>query len=130
VRISKTFQGFSEPGGVLTVFAWPLTIFHERPKTFEEFIFALFGKCGPIIAIGRPGESVPPLGASRLWVDDDKWKLVVDELLTEAQYVIMIMGELPMPRQPEQEDGLIWEVRKIFDLEDLQKVILVVPPID
>lgn len=113
--------------------------------TFEEFLNEQLSKVGPVIAIGRPGEQTPPLGAPRFWVADDKWKLVVQELLKECQYVIMIMGNIDALRQkgpsaqpgpqrppggPPVEDGLTWEVRQLFSLREINKVILLMPPVE
>jgi hypothetical protein len=62
-----------------------------------------------------------------------------------AQYVLMIMGNLaalrargpaaqpgPRPAIPAGtpvEDGLTWEVRQVFAMRDLWKVILLMPPV-
>ena len=125
-------------------------------RTFEEYLYDKLSRCGPVIAIGWPGEGTPPLGALRFWVADDKWKMVVEELLTESQYVLMIMGNLNALRKSQQappptwapptprtnppawgrppaapvEDGLTWEVRRVFSLREIHKVILVMPPVD
>ncbi len=116
--------------------------------TFEEYLYEQLSQVGPVIAIGRPRERTPPLGAPRFWVADDKWKLVVQELLRECQYVIMIMGNLdtlrkqgpgaqpgpllppPAPGGAPVEDGLTWEVRQLFGLREIQKVILLMPPVE
>jgi hypothetical protein len=111
-------------------------------RTFEEYLHKKLSRCGPVIAIGRPGEKIPPLGAPRFWVPDDKWKAVIRELLGEAQYVLMIMGNLAGLRASGQpgaraavpavtlaEDGLTWEVRQVFAMQDLRRVILLMPPV-
>jgi len=114
-------------------------------------MFDLLSLCGPVIAIGRPGEATPPLGAFRFWVHNDNWKKVVEQLLEEARYVVMVMGKLSSPipstgpeanrrfdaqegdlaaaEVPIQGEGLTWEVNRLFALKDLSKVILVMPPI-
>jgi hypothetical protein len=116
-------------------------------RTFEEFLHERLSRCGPVIAIGRPDEQAQPLGAPRFWVSNDKWQPVVEELLSESQYVIMVMGNLDALRQripppgpgtppgspsssgPLAVDGLTWEVRKVFGLRDLVKVIFLMPPV-
>ena len=55
--------GYSDRGGTLT-------FSQGGSKTFEEFLYETFSTLGPVIAIGRPGELTPPLGASRMWVTD------------------------------------------------------------
>ena len=84
----------------------------------------LFGVCGPIVAVGRPGERLAPLGASRFWVGDDRWQQVVDELIRESQLVIMIMGAT------HGDDGLAWEVRHVFHLQQTAKLVLILPPLE
>jgi hypothetical protein len=140
----RELHGFWSEGGALT-FNSPVT------RTFEEFLYETFSRCGPVVAIGRPGETLPPLGASRLWVRDKDWRLVVDGLLKEAQYTIMIMGNLdhkvssleadayryfealggngPEDQSVKSDDGLTWEVKRLFAVDDPQKIILIMPPV-
>jgi hypothetical protein len=91
--------------------------------TFEEMISGMFGRLGPVLAIGRPGEALPPLGAARFWIRHDRWQEVVDHLLDASQLIVMVMGDI------RGEDGLAWEVRRIFASEDPTKVVLFMPPI-
>jgi hypothetical protein len=91
--------------------------------TFERMIRRMFGPIGPVIAIGRPGEDLPPLGAARVWISHSHWKVAVDELIQESQFVVMILGKV------RGEDGLAWEVRRLFALDDPSKVVLIVPPV-
>ncbi len=92
--------------------------------TLEQVLTEVFRHHGPVVAIGRPGHHLPPDGASRLWVGHDDWQQQIDELLAGCRYVVMILG------MPKGEDGLAWEVRKVFSLATPQKLVLVVPPLD
>ncbi len=92
--------------------------------SFEQMLCDLFGRCGPVVAIGRPGEKVPPLGAARFWISDDRWQRAVEELLGECQRVVLVMGRI------EGRAGLTWEARQIFALDRPGKVVLVMPPVD
>jgi hypothetical protein len=105
----------------------PFGHFGETAKvTFEEILTKLFSRCGPVIAVGRPGERVPPLGAARLWVSDECWQQAVKELLSDAQLVIMVMGNL------ENRTGLRWEAEQVLQMmsQSPRKILLVVPPVD
>jgi hypothetical protein len=93
-------------------------------ETFEEIVADTLGAYGPILAIGRPGETTPPLGAARMWVSDKNWKARVINLLHECQLVVMAMGEFS------PGDGLSWEVEQIVAHGFLQKAVLVMPPCD
>jgi hypothetical protein len=96
----------------------------KRIRSFEEALAAKLAAYGPVIAIGRPGEKVAPLGAARLWVPDHSWQARVEELLHGCRLVVMIVGEI------KGEDGLAWEVGRLLSMEEPEKVVLVVPPID
>jgi hypothetical protein len=95
-----------------------------RTISFEEMLFDLISPCGPVIAIGRPGEMVPPLGASRFWVSDDQWQEAVNELLDECSLVVLIMGKI------QGGAGLAWEAQRLFGLRHPEKVVFVVPPVE
>ncbi len=108
-------------GGATWIFTFGMG---GRPLQFEEVICGMFARRGPVVAIGRPGELVPPLGAARFWVDDDHWQSAVINLLEQCQLVVMIMGA------PRKHAGLTWEISTLFSLDTLEKVILVMPPVD
>jgi hypothetical protein len=104
-------------------------------RTFEEYLHNRLSKCGPVIACGRPGWTVPPLGAARFWIRHEHWQKVIRYLLDEAQYVVMIVGELVRDEadwENGHEDGLLWEARRVAELaqKDPTKVVLVLPPVD
>jgi hypothetical protein len=104
--------------------AWDWTVATSASVTFEEVLCERFGVCGPVVAIGRPRDLVAPLGASRFWVPDALWQNVIDELLSESQLIVMIMGEV------HGEDGLAWEARRIFEMGQNDKLVLVMPPLE
>jgi hypothetical protein len=68
----------------------------------ENFVEALQG-IGPVNAIGRPGETLPPLGARRIYVDDEAWQGKVIELMANASLVVLMLGK---------GDGLWWEIEQ------------------
>ncbi|MBI1916400.1 MAG: hypothetical protein HYS12_16955 [Planctomycetes bacterium] len=92
-------------------------------ETLEQQTARVFSAVGPVIAIGRPGERLPPLGFGRMWVRHDRWKQVVQRLLAECQRVIMFLGDL------KGRDGLEWEVDQVFTHCRPEQVILIVPPV-
>jgi hypothetical protein len=104
-------------------------------QTFEEYLHNRLSRCGPVIACGRPGQSLPPLGAARFWIRNEDWQLVIGELLRESQYVVMVMGDLVRDEadwERDHEDGLLWEARRVVELAQTEpaKVVLVMPPVD
>lgn len=82
-----------------------LAIVPGEPRTIDEIVLHECCADGPIIAIGRPDEEVPPLGAARLYVEGDNWKEVVLGLAKNARYIIIAT---------EPTDGVIWEVDQII----------------
>jgi hypothetical protein len=73
---------------------------------------------GPFIAIGRPGESVPEEGASRLYTDDSSWKLAVATAVKESQLILW---------QGATTSSTLWELSCIARLASPGHVLLIVP---
>ncbi|MEM1296020.1 MAG: hypothetical protein AAGH89_11690 [Verrucomicrobiota bacterium] len=84
----------------------------------EEQLAGVFGPAGPFVAIGRPGERLPQLGAARLYVADEDWQDRVLELMQRAQLVVLFGGETP---------GLGWELRQLRLHVDPHRVVFLVP---
>jgi hypothetical protein len=89
----------------------------SRLHTLEEHLTDDLWKWGPVVAIGRPGESLPPSGAAREYVEHDHWQNRVDTLLAEALLVVMVAG---------QTEGLRWEFRRMMD-SCRDRLMLVLP---
>lgn len=128
-----TLEGFQEDRS-----GW-VNIPGTETKSFEEYLAEVLGRRGPVIACGQPGTRVAPLGAARFWVAHEHWQNVVEELLTEAQCIVMVMGRLrgvdpsadPTSLPPlEKMAGLTWEARRLFLLPDRRRVVLLMPPVD
>jgi hypothetical protein len=98
--------------------------FFPQPITLEEAIVPVLSLLGPVVAIGRPGEFMTPLGAAREYVSHETWKNEVQQWLHRASLVVMIMGPLA------EKEGLAWELSQIRSLEGLKKLMLVMPPVN
>ena len=90
---------------------FPLNYFF-RPSSYEENVINQIAhlNLGPVVAIGRPGEDLPTLGACRLYVGEQDWQAQITELMKIAGCVIV---------RPSVTAGLMWE---------FQQAIAVVPP--
>jgi hypothetical protein len=86
--------------------------------TYEEQLREAFRTVGPLVAIGRPGEPLPELGAGRLYVGDDRWRAVVLDLLGRARLVVLGLGP---------GEGLRWEVERATRLLPAQRLVLLLP---
>jgi hypothetical protein len=71
--------------------------------SFEEEISFHF-KNKNLIAVGKPNETFPQLGAKRLYLEDDLWKNHVSSLAQRTKVIII---------KPSFTDGLFWELAMI-----------------
>jgi hypothetical protein len=91
-----------------------------RRIKLEETLTSAASLYGPVIAIGKPGESLPPIGAARDYVAGDKWRERIREFVSAAAAVILVLG---------RTRGLEWEMRTIAELGSVEKLVIVVPPV-
>jgi hypothetical protein len=75
---------------------------------------------GPVIAIGRPGEKLPPLGAARAYVDDKLWQAEVTKLAQESRLVVLLL---------DRTSGVAWEFCRLVELGAHARLVLVMPPV-
>src|SRR5206468_13108961 len=76
---------------------------------------------GPVVAVGRPGDRLRPLGAVRDYLTDDAWQARVEQLMRQACAIVLVAGRTA---------GLGWELRKIVELDLLGKLVLLFPPVE
>lgn len=81
----------------------------------QEMAFIL-DRIGPVIAIGKPGERLPELGAARLYVGNDEWQQVVGSWIDSAALVVLRAGET---------EGLWWEVTQAIKRCPPRRVVIV-----
>ena len=93
-------------------------LFRKR-LTLEEFLVGRQMTLGPVVAIGKPGEALSPLGAAREYVHGPGWQDRVRGLLGESSWVVAILGG---------GEGLKWEYEQILQRDLTGRFILVVPP--
>ena len=65
----------------------------RRRKRLEEMIGAQLTRAAPFVAIGKPGERLPQLGASRLYLGDSEWQTVVQSYIARSDLIIVIVGK-------------------------------------
>lgn len=87
-------------------------------KTLEEQVIAVLGKCGRVLALGKPGESLPPPGARRLYLPTDDWQRPVRDLMSRARLVVIFMDPTP---------GTVWEFNEALKRVAPQRLLLVAP---
>ena len=94
--------------------AWWLHYTHVASP--EQELASIMNRVGPLVAIGKPGERLPELGAARLYVDDSRWRDVVGDLLSKATLVLIRAGDTP---------GLWWEIERAVAHQSRHRVVIV-----
>jgi hypothetical protein len=83
----------------------------------EELIVSLIDQLGPIVAVGKPGETIPPVGAARLYLGDE-WRDVVRDYMKRSQLVILFAGSTR---------HFAWEIGQLFQQDPFVPVLLFLP---
>lgn len=86
---------------------------------FEEILVDILRTQGPVVAIGRPGEAVPELGAVRTYWPDDQWQDAVRLTANRCLAVVLLAGA---------SDGLAWELENLRQWGLLGKTLVLLPP--
>ncbi|MFI2606577.1 transferase [Kitasatospora sp. NPDC018619] len=86
--------------------------------TREEQFASALGAIGPVIAVGRPGEPLPLVGAARFYLPLDDWQSTVLRLMELSQLIVLRLG---------QGEGLWWEVEQARATQPARKLILLAP---
>jgi hypothetical protein len=88
-------------------------------RTEEEQLVEALREIGPVVAIGRPGERLPRLGAQRVYVEDADWRQQILSWFTRAALVI-----IHIPSKP--TEGLTWEVEQGLNVVALDRLVFLV----
>lgn len=91
----------------------------RRRRRLEEIAFSALAPLGAAIAIGKPGERLPKLGAVRAYYPDDEWQAAVLGWMRRAQLIVLIGGA---------SHWTMWELRQVIDLGKHDRLVLVLPP--
>jgi hypothetical protein len=87
----------------------------------EESIADQFRPFGPLVAIGKPGEALPELGASRNYYSESEWRAAALELMWDAVLIVVIAGVSP---------GLRWELEAVARVGHQSKLLVLMPEPD
>lgn len=100
---------------------WPLVLRRLGSEgSFEEVLTIALADTGPVVAIGRPGETQVPVGAAREYLANDAWQGRIQQLVAEAALVVILIGDTP---------GLAWETEHLLAPAVRGRVLFVVPPV-
>ncbi|MFD8543254.1 transferase [Streptomyces sp. NPDC059649] len=84
----------------------------------EEQLAGALSAFGPVIAVGKPDEPLPRLGAARVYLPPDDWQPVVLRLMELSQLIVLSLGS---------GEGLWWEVEQARATQPARKLVLLVP---
>ena len=104
----KANQYFPTPIGTISL--------HRR---FEQGIAGSLGAFGPLIAVGKPGEELPQIGAARAYLSDAEWQPAVLGWVEEALFIAMIAGATEWIR---------WELHRIVERGRIRHLFILLPP--
>ncbi|GKQ40322.1 hypothetical protein [Streptomyces sp. A012304] len=79
---------------------------------------ALTSDIAPMVAVGRPGEPAPPVGALRVYLPGEDWQSYVRGFIEGAGHVVLALG---------WGEGTLWELRESMRILRPEQLILVVP---
>jgi hypothetical protein len=88
------------------------------PGRYEERIVKALSAVGHAVALGRPSEPDPELGAARLYVEDKYWQDAISYLIEHAAAVVAVVG---------RSSGLWWEVELALNKISPQKLLFFFP---
>ena len=74
---------------------------------------------GPLVAIGRPEDPFPPIGASRKYVRGASWQELVVSLMHTASLIVVGVSE---------SEGVVWEIEQLVKQGYLGKSVFIIPP--
>lgn len=78
----------------------PDAVYYDKAKT-DETLAQVLKTTGPLVAVGKPGDKLQPLGAIRVYFNDEVWREKVEALMAMSKLVIIQAGCTP---------GLEWEI--------------------
>jgi tetratricopeptide repeat protein len=96
----------------------PWAVIFGEVETEEEMLAKILSDFGPLICIGKPGEEYPELGASRMYVTQEKWHEKVKDLLARASIVVLRLG---------QTEGFWWELEHSIQELNPRALLIFVP---
>ncbi|HEX8868433.1 MAG TPA: hypothetical protein VF821_22430, partial [Lentzea sp.] len=96
----------------------------QLDATLEGRTAGLFRRFGQVVAIGRPGEELPPTGFPRVHLDPgdpDAWKEPVSAAIAQARLVV-IAGAIDEGTQ--SAEGTLWEYTEAVRVLEPSQVVL------
>jgi len=87
-------------------------------STAEEELTHALQTVGPVVALGVPGEKLPPLGAARAYTSDEHWQTHVSGWVEASRVIVMLVGTT---------ESFWWEVDHVVSSGALAKTCMLFP---
>jgi hypothetical protein len=110
-------RSFADDGGLKVRGYWGGGFFLKEP--FERRLSRVLSRFGPFVAVGKPGERLPPFGAARSYENDQKWQIKVLELIRSCKLIVILAGSTT---------GLKWELERIINEGYHSKLLILCHP--
>jgi hypothetical protein len=126
--VDEALAGQDPVGGAHLLTSLASTFGYRDPNllddTWEARITSLFGRLGRVVAVGRPGEPLPPLGARRYYLSPtgDEWKKAVSKDIERARLVVIVAA---VGEDPTSAEGTLWEFSEAVRLLPPSRLVLV-----
>lgn len=88
-------------------------------RNVDEAMVDEVAQYGPVVALGRPGESAAPFGAWRHYATHADWQDVVESTARRARAIVLVAGDSP---------GLRWEFDLVRREDLLERTVLLFHP--
>ena len=93
----------------------------RRFGPFEDLVAATLWRFGPVVAFSEPDTHLPPIGAARIAIANDRWVDELKERLRHCPLIVMNAG---------RTSAVIFEIECIRAAGALHRTIIVFPPVD
>ncbi|MES9538746.1 hypothetical protein [Actinomadura sp. NPDC000600] len=106
-----------------------LGTFFFSGHSIEEHLISSLRGLGPVIAVGIPGEPLPPAGARRLYMPQDGWEEPVKDLMSRARMVVIALDprSVATPGGTDGASGLVWEFLQATRIVPPERLLFVAP---
>ncbi len=84
----------------------------------EEALVEALSDIAPVYAIGDPKDKKMPIGASRVYVDDNHWRSTVASMAGKAAMVVLRLGKT---------DSFWWEVEMVLKSVPIDRILFIIP---
>jgi hypothetical protein len=98
--------------------SYPLNGRMARYRTEEQQLARAFNAFGPLLALGRPGEQLPMLGAQRFYFSSTDWQQEVLGFIKESRLVLIAAGK---------SAALMWEIEQAVASVPPENIVIIVP---